>query len=109
LTNLVPLRNPENNVRWITVTYEAMLLDPERVLKRIFDEWAMEVPPGALDRVREASATTKEATFQTSVEAQLHKWKSQFTDEQVRRMANVLSYFDVAYYDEGTMPLIPTC
>lgn len=106
LTNLVPLRHPENNVRWITVTYEAMLLDPERVLERIFGEWGVSVPAGALDRVREASATTKEATFQTSLEAQLRKWQNQLTDAQITRMRDVLNYFEVEHYDEGTMPLV---
>lgn len=106
LTNLVPLQHPKNNVDWITIPYETLLLEPEPTLKRIFETWDMPLPPGVLDRVREASQTTREATFETSVEAQLRKWQGQFSDEQVRRMAAVLDYFEVELYDTRVEPLV---
>lgn len=105
LSNLVPLRHPANSQRWITIFYEDMLIEPERELERVFGEWGMPVPPLALDRVRAASATTKEATFQISVEAQLQKWKTQLSASQIERMERVLTYFEVEEYDRGVMPL----
>lgn len=106
LTNLVPLQHPKNNVDWITVPYETLLLEPESTLERIFETWGMPLPPGVLDRVREASQTTREATFETSVTAQLRKWQGHFSDEQVRRMAAVLDYFEVELYDTRVEPLV---
>lgn len=106
LTNLVPLRHPKNNVDWITVTYETLLLRPEPTLERIFESWQMPLPAGVLDQVRQPSQMTKEATFQTSIEAQLRKWQDQFSDEQVCRMTGVLDYFEVEFYDAGVKPLV---
>lgn len=106
LTNLVPLRHPKNNVDWITVNYETLLLQPERTLERIFGVWNMPLPSGALDQVRQASDTTRDATFQISLEAQLRKWQEQFSDDQIRRMTSVLDYFEVEFYDTGVKPLV---
>ncbi|MEM1043135.1 MAG: hypothetical protein AAGI91_10955 [Bacteroidota bacterium] len=104
LTMLPTLRHPANNERWITVTYEHLLVEPRQTLERIFDAWAMPMPPHVLDAVREPSSTTNEATFLQGAEAQLGKWQQQFDAEQIRRLRAVLDYFEVEFYDEGLMP-----
>jgi hypothetical protein len=59
-----------------------------------------------LDRVRDASQTTRDATFETSIEAQLRKWQGHFSDEQICRMTHVLEYFGIEVYDDGVKPLV---
>lgn len=44
VVNSIPLHNPRNNVSWITVHYEHLLLDPDTELKKIFGRWGMEMP-----------------------------------------------------------------
>ena len=106
LTNLVPLRHPQNNVDWTTINYETLLLQPEHTLERIFESWAMPLPEGVLDHIRQASRMTKDATFETSLDAQLRKWQGQFSEDQVQRMTRVLDYFEVEFYDASVHPLV---
>lgn len=104
ITNGVPLHHPANNERWITVTYERLLLDPEPTLQRVFDRWGIPMPEAALDRVREASATTKDATFEQSLDAQLAKWRTQFSDDEIGRLTRILDYFEIDLYTADPIP-----
>ncbi len=104
-TTLPTLRHPDNDKRWITVHYEHLLLNPADNLERIMSRWNTSMPAGIEHQLRQASATTNEATFLQGVEAQLQKWQKQFSSEQVARMKAVLEYFEVEFYDDGLMPL----
>ena len=106
-SNLAALRSPRRDRDWITIHYEHLLLNPEADVSRVFKRWGLPVPEGALDEIRTPSASAKETTFQDSVEKQLAKWTSVFSPDQLRRMAAVLAYFDVACYNaEHTVPLV---
>lgn len=104
LTNLVPLRSERNDVDWVTVFYEDMLQDPDREIERIFDRWEIPVPSGASAAARQASRTTKSATFRAGVDRQLSKWTSYFDDEQIERMQAVLDHFEVDLYGRSVYP-----
>ena len=106
-SNLVPLQSARRDEDWITIHYEHLLLDPEADINRVFKRWGLPVPEGALDEIRTPSASAKETTFQDSVEKQLAKWTSVFSPDQLRRMAAVLNYFEVAHYDQGLYPKVP--
>lgn len=93
-------------MRWITVTYEHLLVDPSPTIERIFDRWDLPMPDGVLDRVREASKTTREATFETSLDAQLTKWQDQFSDDEIARLTRILDYFEVEIYTTDPMPTV---
>lgn len=104
INNRVMLENERHNRDWLTVYYEALLLHPELELRRIFDQWNMEMPDGILNRIRKESSTTKEATFKKDLELQLSKWRSFFTTDDVKRMQRVLDYFEIDIYSEALLP-----
>ena len=97
-SNLVPLRSAQNDRAWITVYYEHLLRRPKEEVERIFGRWGRPLPEAALEKLREPSASTKEATFQESIEKQLAKWRTSFTADELARMEAVLDHFEVAHY-----------
>jgi hypothetical protein len=106
LTNLVPLRSSGNDHRWITVHYEDLIRDPGRGIRRIFDRWGTPIPDGIMEKVRGASSTTREATFEQSIEMQLSKWQEHLTADQQKRMLDVLEYFGVHEYGADPLPTL---
>ena len=97
-SNLVPLRSERNDKDWITIYYERLLMHPREEVERIFQRWNLPIPDAALEKLRKPSASTKEATFQQSIEKQLAKWEAFFTPDQLARMEAVLDYFEVTHY-----------
>lgn len=93
LVNQVPLSSPDNNRGWTTVYYEHLLLDPERELRRIFDNWQLPLPRQIMNRVRIPSAKTIDSRFLNKPERQLGKWRETFRDEQLERLIAVLDHF----------------
>lgn len=93
LANQVPLSSPDNDRAWTTVYYEHLLLDPERDLRRIFENWELPLPRHILKRVRVPSAKTTDSRFLNKPERQLDKWRRDFTDEQIERLFIVLEHF----------------
>jgi hypothetical protein len=93
LANQVPLNSADNDHAWTTVYYEHLLLDPERELRRIFENWELPLPGRIMDRVREPSAKTIDARFLKKPERQLDKWRKAFSDEQLEHLFAVLEHF----------------
>lgn len=104
INNRVMLNSERHNRDWHTVYYEALLLNPEQELWRIFNQWNMEMPDGILERVREESSTTKEATFKEDLELQLSKWRRFFDADDIDRMQRVLDYFEIEIYSTDLLP-----
>lgn len=44
LCNQVPLNHPSNNEKWITITYESLILEGEKQLNRIENRWGLKLP-----------------------------------------------------------------
>lgn len=103
ITNMIPLTNTRNNVDWLTIFYEDLIVDPEREMNRIFSRWNLSVPDTVYEMMRKASSTTKDATFELSIDEQLSKWKTVFSTEQLQKMQDVLNYFDVKVYSAFEM------
>jgi hypothetical protein len=93
LANQVPLGSPANDRAWTTVYYEHLLLDPQRELRRIFENWGLPLPRRIMNRVRIPSAKTVDSRFLSNPERQLDKWRQVFNDEQLGRMVAVLKHF----------------
>ena len=98
MMNSVPLGNARNNKDWITVYYENLIVDPEKELRRIFEIWNLRIPENVLQQVRVPSHTTQDATFLNSIDKQLSKWRSFFSEKQIKRFDVILRYFGVKCY-----------
>lgn len=105
LNNQIVLQNSRNNIDWVNVCYENLLVDPEQELKRIFSAWNIPMPKVILRKISKASSTTQESTFQKSVDEQLSKWRTFFSGKEIELMQRVLNYFEIKIYSDDVMPV----
>lgn len=106
LCNQVPLRHPSNNVRWITITYESLLQDGEKELKRISERWGIEFPDALYASVFSASTTTVKGSpiENGNAQGQLSYWKKRLSKKQTEDIFSVLRYFGVDLYGPDELP-----
>lgn len=108
LCNRVPLNHPENNKRWITITYESMLLNGDEQLKRIEKRWNKDFPSEIFESVNKASDTTltNSPITRGKVLDQLTYWENQLSTKQIDDILSVLNYFQIKLYSRDVRPLV---
>lgn len=99
LTNLIPLKHPDNNIKWLTINYEEFVLNPEKTVNRILQSWGLEYDLSTINFNKD-SATTKKDSPDLTIE-RLSNWKNHLNDKQIESMGNVLNYFNVKCYSES--------
>lgn len=106
LCNRVPLRHSDNNRRWITVTYESLLLNGPGEIGRIAERWKVSVPEHVYEGLRSASSTTVAGSpiLQGSMREQLEYWKSSMTIRQIEDVMSVVHYFGIDLYNSEALP-----
>ena len=97
-SNLHLMEHPQNNKRWIFLTYEDLFIDPERSIDLIFARWGLKVPRNIYDIVNVPSFTSKDKTTTGTNTQQLEKWKTYLKSEQIKDISRVLSYFNEKHY-----------
>lgn len=104
ITNLVPLNHEKNNIDWITINYETLLLHPEAVLNRILSEWDIKYNLNNINFKRKSFTTRSGSPI--SGKEQLAYWKNNLTPKQIDRMEAVLQYFKIKAYTRNPEPQI---
>jgi len=99
ITNRIPLNNNRNNIDWITIYYEDLIMNPEKEMERLFNRWDIDMPGNVVVAMRHPSTTTKDATFEKSIEQQLSKWMKVYDTEQIIKLQRILDYFEVKVYN----------
>ena len=104
ITNGYILNCAGNNIDWISLTYEDLLLNPEQQIKRIYRAWGCEIPDGILTRISQPSQTADTSSPVGDGEEQLRYWKSYFSRNQIVKLRKVLDYFKIDLYDDAVLP-----
>jgi hypothetical protein len=106
LCNQVPLTHAENNKRWITITYEALLLDTPQQLNRIEKRWDVKFPSQVYQKADSVSFTTVGGSpvVQGKIKEQLSYWRKQLSQRQIDDILAVLDYFKVDLYNADELP-----
>ncbi|WKV13430.1 hypothetical protein [Marivirga harenae] len=100
LCNSVPLNHNENNKKWITITYESLIMDGIQQLKRIEDKWRIEFPESAFSKLNKASTSTvKGSPILDGKGSQLKYWQKQLSEKQINEIREVLNYFKIHLYN----------
>ncbi|MGB3467290.1 MAG: hypothetical protein WBA74_18550 [Cyclobacteriaceae bacterium] len=105
LCNQVPLNHARNNIDWITLNYEEIILNPEKTFHRISEEWSLALQDFDGLKFNKPSATTVSGS-PVSGNSQIENWTKKLTPDQVKRMEEVLKYFDVKAYSADPYPEI---
>ena len=103
LCNQYLLKHKWCNKRWITVTYEDLLLFPEREILRIKERWGIE-QQWDLSAINTPSSTTQEGS-PDDASNRLVYWKDYFTHDQLERFDRILKYFKIDLYSFDDKPL----
>ena len=96
LSNVPLLKNPSPAIHFIK--YEEMVRSPEEVLKNLFFEWNMDVPPESGKLVRKESKTTVEGSKVQDPKEQLYSWKNKFTPNVLSKLKAVLDHYEVRHF-----------
>jgi hypothetical protein len=105
LHNLVPIHHPENDIRWVTVSYERLYKYPEPEITRIFRRLHLEIPESLLPQIRKPSGTALESSKNTIQSGQqLESWRQSLTREQIANILNIVREFGMDLYDDSPEP-----
>ena len=96
------LKHQRNNRDWITVTYESMLLEPEKIIRRILDNWDIDIDVSELELRRKSTTTRSDSP--DDIRSQLSHWKNSLDEDTRKRILRVMEYFEIRLYDGTEMP-----
>jgi len=99
LSNIVPLNHSGNNINWITINYEDLVLNPERNIKRVLFSWSLDFDPSLID-FQQNSSTTKDDSPESTIK-RISIWQEQLTKSQIDKMSRVLDYFQIDVYSKN--------
>lgn len=107
LCNYIPLNHPENNKKWITISYESLIMNGEEQLKRIEKRWGISLPKSSYEKLYKASTTTVKGSPILAFDrtSQLEYWKKQLSEYHIMEIMEVLAYFQVDLYSKNPLPL----
>ncbi len=93
-----------NNGEYILVSYESLVRNGKDELIKIYAQWN-EVPPiEAIQQLQQASDTSTKDSMINRGKDPLAGWTDFFSNEQIDRILNVLSYFDIQVYSKELEP-----
>lgn len=105
LTNQSVLKSPNNNKKWLTLTYEDLVMEPVTTLRNVLNHWKMDAVTDTQlnDLVSQPSKTTIKGSA-ISGEAQLSQWKKRLSKEQLTQLHKVLEHFEIDAYGASIYP-----
>lgn len=101
------LNHPYHNKKWLTVTYEEMVLNPGREIERVSNWINMPIILPRMGTIRTPSATTDDGSLKRikSPEEQLSSWKKELSPGQIYNVLQVVNeYFSLNHYTNTPMP-----
>lgn len=98
----VPLRHPNIN-SWILLSYENLIIEPEKTIKRILELLNIKNTGKCLAEIYKPS---KVASSDLKLESylQLSKWRNYLSPPQIQNILDVVYGFGFEFYDEGIKP-----
>ncbi len=106
LTNKLPLDHEYNNKKWLTISYEEILLNREEVVDRIFERLGISVDDETKRSIiysDDKSKTTINDSPVSKKKDQLSAWNNKLTDEQVEGVLRVVKLFGMDKYYDGNL------
>jgi hypothetical protein len=104
LDNVIPLTQ-NTHKRWVSITYENLLLHPEDTFRRM----DLEFSDSIREKFYQASSTTKNGSPINSKEdviAQLSYWKTKLNTKQINKIMTIVEKFEISVYNENILPTV---
>ncbi|MCP4972021.1 MAG: hypothetical protein GY932_15700 [Arcobacter sp.] len=103
ISNQITLHNSNNNINWITMNYEELLINPKDSINRILNEWNIDYDINNIEFHKKS--TTAISGSPISGKDQIKYWQKNLDKNQIARMKDVLIYFNLKEYSEKPEPL----
>lgn len=91
-----------NDVKWITIFYEELFVNPTEQINKVIDRWGIDYDLEQLP-FRKPSITVK-GESPVGKKDQLSQWRNNLDSSQKRKIKRVMDYFEVKVYSNGIMP-----
>lgn len=104
MDNVLPLKHPENNKKWITVTYEELISRPETSFKHLYDRLDLPMPTNLISNLNRPSSTTKPGAMVLEGGNQLEGWKNKLTRLEIKEILDIVHAFGIDIYNDNLEP-----
>jgi len=84
----------------IVVTYEELLKDPKHIIAKIANTWKVEL---SLEKALSAIKKPSSVVYKSGISG-IDGWKSQLSEDQIRRILKIVHGFGLYFYNENTTP-----
>jgi len=106
LDNYIPL-SFEKPYPWKTIIYEKLVMDGKKEIKKIFDDMGVKnIPKSTFHYLKKPSAVTlkEDKKYIKRPEYQISKWKKFLSEQQIKNIMKIVSYFNIDFYSEDFEP-----
>ena len=86
------LSHPYHNHKWLTLSYELLVMHPKRELGRIFSNLDIHPPDDLFEHIRKMSNSSFSKGEIKNPQKQLNKWQSELNTEQKELIQETLSF-----------------
>jgi hypothetical protein len=104
MDNVLPLTHPENNKKWITITYEELISQPEQSFKHLYDRLDLPIPNHLITNLNRPSSTTKPGAMVLNGGNQLEGWKNKLTKSEIKEILDIVHAFGIDLYTDNIVP-----
>lgn len=109
LENLIPINLLPKRPHWIFLSYEELVLYPEKTIKRLAKELDLEDLGKMLNQCKKPSRSTRKAStsrtrleiIKRNVSPLLYGWKNEITESEMKNAMNILKQMNMDIYQEG--------
>tara|TARA_R110002049_G_scaffold221870_8_gene393424 strand:- start:827 stop:1807 length:981 start_codon:yes stop_codon:yes gene_type:complete len=100
---LTPVNSVQNDLKWVTLSYEHLVNEPESALKKIFTRYEIEQPDNLLNQMDETSFT-KSSFGNKGISERLSSWRSVLSPKQIRLILDFTERMGVDFYSDALEP-----
>jgi len=100
---LTPIKSEWNDKKWVTLSYEHLIKDPNSAFQKIFNRYNIEEPEGLYEQLNKTSFT-KSSFEGKGNDERLNSWKNQLTDKQIDIILSFVNRLGVYFYTDDLEP-----
>lgn len=104
LSNKPALDTNSSDRKWLQITYEELLLEPNDLLTKVLKEWGKPMSENIYQKLGKISSTAIKGSPVHNKKAQLTNWQNEFNSNQIKKMQRVLDYFEINLYSSEPLP-----
>lgn len=102
ITNIYPVKHKYNNKKWLTVSYESLLINPGKELARLSSWLDIDIEKDDASVFKPSFTTDDKTSF--SKKTQISKWETRLSEKQISVIITTVQKFGVDFYTKDTEP-----